>query len=209
MLCDVVHCFPMHCTSVTLPPKYIPSLSSTIAQLYCVAVPIAPSMSSPFLTRFAPVALLPGVWCACAGIPIGIFVLAPPLVSKVLATMYSCWYLYDFRKPFTGGWALQFFRRLKWWDLCREYFPYELHLEDGVAEELKLKASKKEVVIFCTHPHGVLCAGLFLTFGFNTEGSLSRKVPDLVWRVMTIKATFFVPLWREFTEALGFIDASR
>jgi 1-acyl-sn-glycerol-3-phosphate acyltransferase len=168
-----------------------------------------PSLLSKILQKAAIAGLLPGVWCATPLLPFLLYKYSP-VPPKYLAALYSVWYAYDFRSPFTGGWMTPWFRKLKWWELCAEHNDFKLVIEPKALKELSEGGKAASTpVIFCSHPHGVMCAGPFQTFGFNTTRSAQRIFPSRSWRVMTIKASFFVPVWREFLEMLGFIDASR
>ena len=163
-------------------------------------------MTSAFLERCAVTLLLPGVWILSAFIPVTLYMLVPPKPFQALCAAYASWYLWDFTSPFRGGWKVSWFRRLKWYQYCASYNSFKCIKEDLPA--LKAASSSGPLMFGC-HPHGVMCASVFHTFGFDHSESIQSCLPNVTFRVMTIKATFFVPLWREFTQCLGFIDASR
>jgi len=158
------------------------------------------------LTRCAIVLLLPGIWTITFSTPVLLYFFSP-VPFKYLLGLYLAWFAYDARSPFSGGWSVSWFRRLKFFSLCADYHDFGLTVEPKALKALK---GDEKPVLFCVHPHGVMCAGhAFQTFGFDTPRSVQRLVPSRTYRVMTIQMSFFLPLWREFISALGFIDASR
>jgi 2-acylglycerol O-acyltransferase 2 len=168
-----------------------------------------PSFFSRLSTRVAITGLLPGMWCLTFSVPVCL-ALYSPVPGKYLLLTYGLFFAIDYRKPFNGGRSNSWFRRSHWFKLISDYHGYNLKLEDGVQSKItRATEDSGRPIIFNCHPHGVMSAGPFNTFVYDTKKSAQRLFPKMVWRVMTINATFYTPIWREFMMSLGFIDASR
>lgn len=113
------------------------------------------------------------------------------------------------------GWKLTKETRewLRSWPNLRwtgQYFPTTLHktceLRDDTGDN---NSQQKRPFIFLYHPHGVIAMGV--NAALNTNGcDFDKKFPGLSnrWGV-TLNIAFYVPLYREWMLALGFVSANK
>lgn len=110
---------------------------------------------------------------------------------------YVLWYLYLDRAPARGGWSPRwrgFLRRLSVWRASSDYYPIEL------VKTADLDAQR--AYVFGYHPHGLLGIGASCAFG--TDGRrFSALFPGVRVALMTLKATFSIPFFREWILAHG------
>eukprot|EP00968_Pinguiococcus_pyrenoidosus_P011749 scaffold977_cov253-Pinguiococcus_pyrenoidosus.AAC.10 len=106
-------------------------------------------------------------------------------------------YAYLDKAPANGGWRggiRRYLRRLSVWKYASAYYPMEL------VKTSDLDPSKSYV--FGYHPHGLFGAGACNLFGCNALG-FDELFPGVDVTLMTLKATFLVPFFREWILAHG------
>jgi len=178
---------------------------------------------------------LPSVWCCCRWAPLRLplarraqtcavflaalifpgFVCAllalalwPPLVargSRAVLLAACAWTLVDnvlLRTPWRGGRPSAWLRGCALFRACRAYFPASLHVLPAAGY------ARGVPHLLCVHPHGVLSLGVISNLVWATPAT-AAALGGLDYRVATVSVNFWLPLWRDFVLALGFIDASR
>jgi hypothetical protein len=112
-----------------------------------------------------------------------------------------------------SGWKLSV-RTREWfrsWPNLRwtgQYFPTTLHKTCELLDDTD-NTDKKRPFIFLYHPHGVIAMGV--NTALNTNGcDFDKKFPGLSnrWGV-TLNIAFYVPLYREWMLAMGFVSANK
>lgn len=126
------------------------------------------------------------------------YILVPPVVG------YLVWFLlFDLETPHRGGRPSVWVRNWKIWQHFNNFFPVKL------LKTVDLDPSKN--YLFCGHPHGLLCIGVFGCFG--TEGNASRTASTFPgikrFAILTFDASFYFPFTREIVLKLGLCSASR
>ena len=117
------------------------------------------------------------------------------------------------RAPLTG-WKLSVKTRewLRNWPNLRwtgQYFPTTLHKTCELDTSDTDTDNKKRKFIFLYHPHGVIAMGV--NTALNTNGcDFDKQFPGLSnrWGV-TLNIAFYVPLYREWMLAMGFVSANK
>lgn len=99
-----------------------------------------------------------------------------------------------------GGRPSEWYRTLPMWKWFCAYFPAKL------VTEAELDPSKN--YLFGVHPHGIIATGAFASFGSEAL-EISKIFPGLKFRILTLAANFYFPLYREFIYALGGCSASK
>lgn len=108
--------------------------------------------------------------------------------------------MYD-KAPTNGvGRRSEWFRRLSWWKCFAGYYP--------VTNIKTVELNPNKTYIFGYHPHGIISVGAFATFATEATG-FSKNFPGIRPTLMTLKAQFFSPFWREYLLSLGMADVSR
>jgi hypothetical protein len=102
-----------------------------------------------------------------------------------LAYMIWMFLFQDYHKN-GHGFKSNAFRRMKWWNWFRDYFPISLHATATLDPQQKY--------VFCYHPHGILSLGAFLNFGSEATG-FSQKFPGIDLRLLTLTSNFRIPFY--------------
>jgi len=114
--------------------------------------------------------------------------------------MYAVYYILDRKTCFRGGRRQDWVRKLSLWKRYNNYFPITF------VKTAELDPSRNYLV--CSHPHGVICNGMFGCFG--TEGrDFSKVFPGLTHHILTLDSVFMYPLYREWVLSYGGCSASR
>jgi len=120
-----------------------------------------------------------------------------------LAVLYLTWMFYDLDTCNRGGrsgWNVRFVRGWSLWKHFVNYFPIKL------VKTCELDPKKN--YLLGSHPHGVLCAGIFSCFG--TEGANVKEVyPGLEPRLLTLEGQFWIPGYRELFASSGACAVSK
>ncbi len=105
-------------------------------------------------------------------------------------------------RPSTGGhrWCKRFFRGLFIHRWTAAYYPAKL------VKTADLDPTRKYV--FGYHPHGIISVGAALNFGTDATG-FDKLYPGIDMHVMTLKASFLIPWFREWIMSHGIINCSR
>ena len=86
------------------------------------------------------------------------------------------------------------------WDILRQYFPVML------VKTADLDHAGRYLFVY--HPHGIISVGVSTNFLSNVK-QFKQLFPGIDLRVVTLKALFKVPFYREYLLAVGLCDASR
>ncbi|XP_066964502.1 2-acylglycerol O-acyltransferase 2-like isoform X1 [Macrobrachium rosenbergii] len=113
---------------------------------------------------------------------------------------YFTWYLGDRTICDRGGRRFYWFRHWVLWKHFRNYFP--IHM----IKTAELDPAKNYIVGY--HPHGILCAGAFCSFGTEAT-NFSKVYPGLTPYLMTLEVQFRQPFYREFLMSSGAVSCSR
>jgi 2-acylglycerol O-acyltransferase 2 len=123
---------------------------------------------------------------------------------RYLAIAYLVFiHVYDRDTPSQGGyyWGRSI-RKLPLWTLFRDYFPIKL------VRSTKEKLDPSKTYVFGYHPHGILSLGLWTAFA--TEAlDVSTLFQGLQLRILTLEATFKLPLFREMALMHGLASCSK
>jgi hypothetical protein len=92
---------------------------------------------------------------------------------------------------------VRWLQRLPVWRYVSDYFPGRLVVTQ------KLDPSHRYVIGL--HPHGIIGMSLFTNVFWDVSDSRQRIGVD--WRVVTVTASFMIPVWRELVLACGLVDA--
>ncbi|KAJ1963463.1 diacylglycerol O-acyltransferase 1 [Dimargaris xerosporica] len=117
----------------------------------------------------------------------------PLLLAYVAYMVFS-------KAPAQGGRPLTWFRQLRLWQYCADYFPTQL------IREAELDPNKN--YIFGYHPHGIISVGAFLNFATEAR-RVSEVFPGLNIRLLTLTNNFHVPFYRDFLLSLNIASVSK
>ena len=125
--------------------------------------------------------------------------------SRWILLLLAIWTVIDntlLRTPWRFGRPLAWLRTSALFRAAASFFPAAVHVVPG--------ATYKEgsPYLFCVHPHGVLSVGVITGLAWRPAGLDAPPAP-VDYRVATIALHWWVPLWRDFVLAMGFVDASR
>eukprot|EP01137_Pigoraptor_chileana_P000471 Opistho-2@36736 len=114
---------------------------------------------------------------------------------------YLVWvYAFDSRTPENGvGRRREWVRRLSVFRYFRDFFPIRLIKSSELDPQRKF--------IFAFHPHGIIGFGAFCNFGTEAN-EISKVLPGITVRPMTLSMNFKFPFYRDYLMALGFVDVS-
>ncbi|KAI8855332.1 diacylglycerol acyltransferase-domain-containing protein [Chytridium lagenaria] len=128
----------------------------------------------------------------------------PIPVASLLAAYVIYITVMDPNAELKGGWGVggvgKWFNDLEVWELFREYFSARL------IKTADIKADRN--YIFCVHPHGVYCLGVWANLTSNAK-NLASAFPGLRIRPCTLPVNFRIPFWREFILSMGAISVDR
>ncbi|KAJ3206720.1 Diacylglycerol O-acyltransferase 2 [Dinochytrium kinnereticum] len=126
---------------------------------------------------------------------------------QVLSVFLAYFFYVFFMDPdaeLKGGWGIvgvgKWFNGLGLWDLFREYFMARL------IKTAELRSDRN--YIFCAHPHGVYCLGVWANLTSNAR-NLNAVLPGIKIRPCTLPINFKIPFWREFILSMGAISVDR
>eukprot|EP00742_Colponemidia_sp_Colp-10_P007381 GILJ01007946.1.p1 GENE.GILJ01007946.1~~GILJ01007946.1.p1 ORF type:complete len:331 (+),score=35.09 GILJ01007946.1:1176-2168(+) len=119
-----------------------------------------------------------------------------PLMRPVLI-IYLIWIFFD-KTPFSGGRAVLWIRTATFWKYFAAYFPAQL------VRTKELDPSKR--YLLGIHPHGIISLAAWCSFLSHATG-FNELFPGIDLRVLTVSSNFYLPVWREFIQAMGLIDA--
>ncbi|CAH1407519.1 unnamed protein product [Nezara viridula] len=114
--------------------------------------------------------------------------------------LYLAWQYYDRETPYKGGRRFTFLQKLPFWKYFNDYFPISLE------KTAELPTDKN--YLFCCHPHGILCAGMFGNFG-SGYSKVKSLYPGLNVLSATIDLHFRSPFFREYVLGLGAVSAAK
>ncbi|XP_023339516.1 diacylglycerol O-acyltransferase 2 isoform X3 [Eurytemora carolleeae] len=120
-----------------------------------------------------------------------------------LTLIYCIYWLWDLRICAKGGrpdWYVYSMRNWSIWSYFISYFPIKL------IKTADIPPNKN--YIFCSHPHGVLCFGIFGAMG--TEGAgFSALFPGIRPRLLSLEGNFWMPAFRELFMGSGACASSK
>ncbi|KAJ3124991.1 Diacylglycerol O-acyltransferase 2 [Physocladia obscura] len=136
-------------------------------------------------------------------VPLSIFIFLEMLllsyVTRSIALVYYLYILAD-KGHEHGARGNALIRSLPVWVWFRDFFPISLRKEE------ELDPSKK--YIFGYHPHGVISLGAFTSFA--TEAcKVSKVLPGLNIRLLTLESNFKIPFWRDILLFLNVASADK
>eukprot|EP00744_Colponema_vietnamica_P001466 GILI01002429.1.p1 GENE.GILI01002429.1~~GILI01002429.1.p1 ORF type:complete len:335 (-),score=75.92 GILI01002429.1:72-1076(-) len=156
-------------------------------------------LNIPFSRRLQTLSVFCWLTMQLSCIVMTIFLLFNPFTSPFLLG-YLLWAIFIDKAPQTGSRRYEWFRKFKWWQLFRDYFPTSLH------KTADLDPSKN--YIFGYHPHGIISLGAFSNFATDATG-FSQLFPGIKLRLLTLASNFKIPIFREFLLYHGLCDVSR
>lgn len=137
-----------------------------------------------------------------------------PLINsatKIFLMIYIVYYIYDFKKPFSGEVrGSQTFLKLMspWITKYKSYFPITPVMTDECSDALrKLKESPRSV-IFASHPHGIFAAGTVVNMVFDRFW-FEERFPHINLNMGILSRNMIWPIWREWLLAWGFVSVER
>jgi len=113
--------------------------------------------------------------------------------------VYLVYIFYD-TAPEHGGRRLQIIRSLPIWSWFAQYFPASLIVSHPLNPERNY--------VFGYHPHGIISIGAFANFATEAN-DVSRKLPGLNIRLLTLASNFTLPLYRDLLLSLNICSVSR
>ncbi|XP_023346005.1 2-acylglycerol O-acyltransferase 1 [Eurytemora carolleeae] len=120
-----------------------------------------------------------------------------------IPVLYLTWMIFDRKCQVRGGRPERVQKWARNWSLWRfycNYFPIRL------IRTVELDQTKN--YIFGSHPHGLLCSGMFGAFA--TEGAdVGKLFPNFKIHGTTLSLNFWFPLTREWILSLGGVSASK
>lgn len=120
-------------------------------------------------------------------------------ISLAIVIPYLTWMVLDRNTCLRGGRSSKFVRSWRIWRWFNEYFPIKL--------VKTVDLDPKRNYLFCGHPHGLMCSGIFGCFG--TEGNTAKETfPGFKFSILTFTASFWT-MAREFILWLGVCSAAR
>uniref|UniRef100_A0A0K2V3N8 Acyltransferase n=1 Tax=Lepeophtheirus salmonis TaxID=72036 RepID=A0A0K2V3N8_LEPSM len=117
-----------------------------------------------------------------------------------ISLAYISWFVVDRNSCNKGGRTISWMRDLRVWTYFRDFFPVEL------VKTVELDPEK--TYLFTSQPHGVMCAGAFVSFATNAL-SFSKLFNGLHSRLLVLEGQFWFPIYREFLISLGACSASK
>ncbi len=122
----------------------------------------------------------------------------PKITIITLVIGYLAWmWIIDWDVIHTGSRRSDFVRNWRIWKWLNEYFPIKL----VKTPDCELVPTKN--YLFCSHPHGLLCLGVYA--GLGTHGNSQKKelFGDFDFSLLTFEPTFMFPITRDINLALG------
>lgn len=135
-----------------------------------------------------------------------IMFLIPPLWVFLFTFVipYLIWmWLFDMKTPSRGARPSKWVRNWTMWKHFNNYFPVKL------VKSFEENLDPQKNYLFCGHPHGLLCTGIFACFGTNGNSETELKFPRFKFSILTFDASFMFPFIRELVLKLGLCSASR
>lgn len=126
------------------------------------------------------------------------------LTVVTLLIGYLTWmWIIDWEIIHKGGRRSDFVRNWRVWKRLNEYFPIKI----VKTPNCELVPSKN--YLFCSHPHGLLCLGVYA--GFGTHGNPQKKelFGKFDFSVLTFEPSFMFPIQRDINLGLGICAASK
>ncbi|CAG02909.1 unnamed protein product [Tetraodon nigroviridis] len=117
-----------------------------------------------------------------------------------ISTLYFIWLVKDWRTPERGGRRSRFVRNWKVWDHFRDFFPIKL------VKTVDLHPNKNYILGY--HPHGIMCAGAFATFGTDTC-RFTEVFPGVKPTLAVLAGLFMIPVFREYLMSGGLCPVSK
>lgn len=125
-----------------------------------------------------------------------IYLIAHTTTFRYLALAYLIWMYMDKETCERGGRRINWFRKLRWWQHYRNYFPVHLVATQPLPPDRNY--------LFACFPHGILSSGAFSAFGTDAH-DLDTIMPGIKPYVCTLKINFDMPLVREAALAAGLL----
>ncbi|XP_077001125.1 diacylglycerol O-acyltransferase 2-like protein 6 [Tamandua tetradactyla] len=116
-----------------------------------------------------------------------------------VAVLSLAWLAYDWNTHSQGGRRSAWVRNWTLWKYFRDYFPIKLVKTHDL--------SPKHNYIIPSHPHGILCYGIFINFATEATG-FARIFPAITPFVGTLEGIFWIPLVREYVMSMGVCPVS-
>lgn len=117
--------------------------------------------------------------------------------------IYMTWWLWDLQSCNNGGRADESLTWLRNFGLMKgfvEYFPIKIF------KTTEIPPTKN--YIFCSHPHGVLCYGVFGAFA-SEWADVSKIFPGIKPKMITLEGSFWLPGFREMLLGIGACASSK
>uniref|UniRef100_A0A3Q4BMC1 Acyltransferase n=1 Tax=Mola mola TaxID=94237 RepID=A0A3Q4BMC1_MOLML len=106
-----------------------------------------------------------------------------------LSTLYFIWMVMDWRTPERGGRRTIFVRNWTVWNHFRDFFPVKL------VKTTELNPNKNYILGY--HPHGIMSAGAFISFGTDSCG-FAQVFPGVRPTLAVLAGLFMIPVFREY-----------
>ncbi|XP_069502669.1 diacylglycerol O-acyltransferase 2-like [Ambystoma mexicanum] len=118
----------------------------------------------------------------------------------LIPVLYYLWVLIDRDTPERGGRRSDWLRRWTLWRYFKDYFPIKM------IKTAELSPDRN--YIFGCHPHGIICAGAFSSFGTNAN-DFSQVFPGIRPHLAILAGLFRFPLIREYMMYSGMVAVSK
>jgi len=130
-----------------------------------------------------------------------LYVLFYSSTYRWMPILYMAWAVYDWKTPEQGGRKWKYTPFSPMTKYFRDYFPIEMVKTADLNPERKY--------LLCSHPHGVMPAGINIAVGTNACG-WDEKFPGLDVRFCTLPINFtFLGLHREIVLGSGFVSSTK
>lgn len=120
-----------------------------------------------------------------------------PVRCFLLAYLFWAWVV-DRKTPKHGGRLIRGFREAPVWNLVRDYFPCRLIKQNAADPDPRKK------YIIGLHPHGIIALSSFANVITHP-----KAFPGLNFRLVTVNANFYIPLWRDMLMGMGLVSSDR
>ncbi|XP_014273108.1 2-acylglycerol O-acyltransferase 1 [Halyomorpha halys] len=114
--------------------------------------------------------------------------------------LYIGWAYYDRETPYKGGRKFTFLQNLPFWKYFNNYFPINLEKTADLTNDRNY--------LFCCHPHGILCAGMFGNFA-SGYSKFKSYYPGFNVYSATLDLHFRSPFFREYCLGLGAVSSAK
>ncbi|XP_066578413.1 2-acylglycerol O-acyltransferase 3b isoform X2 [Amia ocellicauda] len=118
----------------------------------------------------------------------------------VVPVLYFTWIVLDWDTPERGGRPSAWVRGWAVWKHFRDYCPITL------VKTAELSPGRHYVL--GSHPHGIMCLGVFCCFGTNAAG-FPHLFPGLRPHLATLAGLFRLPVYREYLMTSGMCPVSK